>query len=152
MFISRNVIYEKEDDFSTNDYDDISTDLIKFCNSKVSNYDVKEINQSNFFSELHNFETKPWMIKFVYYESYTNFSNFRKAYVIGIYLMEKEKNDSVIQEYKLKNYIKQHGKNGFVLRFGKDLEIIDQENTTINLELNMKCQDLIDKLNNSLNI
>ncbi len=66
--------------------------------------------------------------------------------------MEKEKNDSVIQEYKLKNYIKQHGKNGFVLRFGKDLEIIDQENTTINLELNMKCQDLIDKLNHSLNI
>jgi len=82
MFVSRNVIYEKEDDFSTNDYDDVSTDLIKFCNSKVSNYDVKEINQSNFFSELHNFETKPWMIKFVYYESYTNFSNFRKAYVI----------------------------------------------------------------------
>lgn len=79
MYFSCNVVYENTD-FSIESYDQVSTDLFKFCNSKVANYGIKEINEHNFYSELSKFN-KPRLIKFVHYESFKDFSNFIKMQV-----------------------------------------------------------------------
>lgn len=76
IFISRYIIYENPEDFIYSDYS--SSDLINFCKSELFNLNIQEINENNFYTKLLNSE-KPWIIKFIHYETFKSNSNYKEA-------------------------------------------------------------------------
>lgn len=76
IFISRYIIYEDPEDFIYSDYKNVSSDLINFCELELFNFNIQEINENNFYTKLSN-SGKPWIIKFIHYETFKKNLNYK---------------------------------------------------------------------------